>query len=454
MKLQSIQALRGVAALLVVVYHARSLEIAGLARIGSPETPLIGGLFASGFAGVDLFFVISGFIMVWVTRNTVLGPVSSTDFLFARFTRIYPVWWAAAALGLLYMVLSGGIALIDSSGVTIKPGAPEFQYLVNSFLLVPQAEFPVLLTGWTLIHEVYFYLVFAVILLLPRGFIPYALLAWGICVFAASMLGLPIPIAQSFLTLAVHPMTMEFIFGAAVGIMVTSGLVWRAGAITLISTLWLLAALGLQGTPSPYTLQWGRVLEIGLPCAALIYGVAGLNANGRLAWLVPAFAGGITAGLIFQLFELVPQSPFDARLGAVILAALVGGLAMLIVLWTGWLLGQARPGWLHAMAPAWRGLLAAIAHTGNWSYSIYLFHLFALGIVQRLMFRIAETSSLAPFLRLGAPGIYDNLVFLAGGVASTIAAGWLGYMIIERPGARVFGWLRRRMFGRRKFGFD
>ncbi len=446
MKLQSVQALRGIAALLVVVYHARALELAGLARSGSSETALVGGFFASGFAGVDLFFVISGFIMVWVTQDLRAGPVTSADFLFARLTRVYPVWWAAAGLGLLYMVLSGGVALIDSSGVAIKPGTPEYQYLLKSFLLIPQADYPVLLIGWTLIHEIYFYLVFALLLLLPRRFLPFALLGWGALVVAASLLGLSLPIAQNALTLAAHPMTMEFIFGAAVGLMVTSGLFWRPGIVTLLSTLWIAAAICLQGVPSTYTLQWGRVLEIGLPCAGLIYGMASLNDQGRLAWLIPALAGAVAAVLIYQLFGLDPASPFAVRRDAVILAVIIGGVTMLVVLWAGWLLGQARPGWLLATTPVWRGLLGTFAHLGNWSYSIYLFHLFALGILQRLMARTEVTSPLAPLFRLGAPGILDNLLFVIAGTAAAIAAGWLGYMIAERPAQAAFGWLRRRMF--------
>ncbi len=448
MKLQSIQALRGIAALIVVAYHAHALELAGIARASSAEPGLINGLFASGFAGVDLFFVISGFIMVWVTRNALSGPATSAEFLFSRLTRIYPVWWAAAALGLAYMVLSGGVALIDSSGAPVTPESPQFQYVLKSFLLIPQQDFPVLLIGWSLIHEIYFYFVFALILLLPRGWLPFALLVWGIAV--ASMLGLSIQIAQDLRALIVHPMTMEFIFGAVVGLMLTSGLVWRTGVVTLLATLALVATLGLQGEPTRYTLQWGRVLEIGLPSAALIYGLAGLDLQGRLAWLVPAFLGGLTATLVLQMFGLMPQAPLDARRDAVILAVLVGGLVMLIVLWVGWLLGQARPGWLMAMAPAWRSLLNAVSHTGDWSYSIYLFHLFALGIVQRLMARTEADSALAPWLRLGAPGSADNLVFLIGGLLSALAAGWLGYMIIERPAQFVFGWLRRRLFRHRR----
>jgi len=417
-------------------------------RISSSETPLIGGLFASGFAGVDLFFVISGFIMVWVTRDVSASPAASAEFLFSRATRIYPLWWAAAALGTIYLMLSGGAALFDSSGIAIRPGTPEYEYLIKSFLLVPQADFPVLLVGWTLIHEMYFYLVFALILLLPRRWITYALLAWGIAIVAASLAGLSQHIATTLLTVAIHPMTMEFIFGAMVGFLVTSGVIWRAGVITLIATLWLVAAIGLQAAPTEYTLQWGRVLEIGIPCAVLIYGLAGLDAQGRLAWLIPALAGAVVAAVVFQLIGLTPLSPLGARRDAAILAVIVGGIAMLVVLWTGWLLGQSRPGWLHAMAPSWRSLLGAAARTGDWSYSIYLFHLFAVGIVQRLMGRTSEDSPLAPWLRLGAPGILDNLLFFAAGTLTALAAGWLGYMVVEQPAQSASRWLRRLLFRR------
>lgn len=446
MKLQSIQVLRGAAALLVVLYHARSLEMTGIASAGSLEKPLINGLFASGFAGVDLFFVISGFIMVWVTEATRNGPGTSSDFLFARLTRIYPVWWVAAALGLLYAVVSGEFSL--APGASGPHGGTALDFSIKSFLLIPQEGFPVLEIGWTLIHEVYFYLAFALILLLPRTFMNWALLLWGIAVVGASLAGLTRHIAHDILTLVIHPMTMEFIFGAAIGRLVTSRLIWRAGLITLASTLWLVAGIALQGEPGNYTLLWGRVLEIGLPCAGLIYGIACLDAQNRLAWLIPALAGAVAGGLVFQLYGLDPQSPLEARQGAVILALAVGAVAMLMVLWAGWLLGQARPGMLLATAPFWRTLHKLAARTGDWSYSIYLFHLFALGILQRLMSRVSADSPLAPYLRLGAPGILDNLVFLVAGLTAAIAAGWLGYRLIERPAGHAFGRLRRRLLGR------
>jgi len=444
MKLQSIQVLRGAAALLVVLYHARSLEMIGIASAGSLEAPLINGVFASGFAGVDLFFVISGFIMVWVTETTRNGPATSSDFLFARLTRIYPVWWAAAALGLAYAVIRGELSF--GPGAPGPHGSTAFSFTLRSFLLIPQEGLPVLEIGWTLIHEVYFYLAFALILLLPRRLMAWALLAWGIAVVGASLAGLAHHIAHDILTLVTHPMTMEFIFGSAVGLLVTSGCFWRPGLVTLGSVLWLVAAISLQGVPGAYTLGWGRVLEIGLPSAGLVYGVACLNAQSRLAWLIPAGFGGLVSALVFQAFALTPDLALDVRLNAVILAVAVGAIVMLIVLWTGWLLGQARPGMLLATAPFWRGLHNMAARTGDWSYSIYLFHLFVLGILQHLMGRVSDDSTLAPYLRLGAPGIFDNLVFLIAGLTAALAAGWLGYSLIERPAGHTFGLLRRRLF--------
>lgn len=449
MKLPSIQVLRGAAALLVVLYHTRSLEMAGIAAAGGTEAPLVNGLFASGFAGVDLFFVISGFIMVWVTDAARSGPATSADFLFARLTRIYPVWWMAAALGLAYALLSGEVLLSDvQSGLQSPGGNAEFDYVLKSFLLIPQQEFPILLIGWTLVHEVYFYIVFALILLLPRQFMTWALLAWGIAIVGASLAGLSTHTAKDLLTLVIHPMTMEFIFGAAVGLMVTSGLIWRAGIVTLVSVLWLVAAIGLQGVPGEYTLLWGRVVEIGLPCAGLVYGIACLNLQDRLAWLIPAGFGALFSALVFQAFGITPDLPFDVRRSAVILSVIIGAVAMLVVLWAGWLLGQTRPGPLLATAPFWRALHAAGARIGDWSYSIYLFHLFALGILQRLMTRVSADSPLAPYLRLGAPGNFDNIIYAIGGLLAAIAAGWIGYQLIERPSGNLFSWLRRKLFRR------
>ena len=88
MKLQSVQVLRGVAALLVVLYHTRAHETRGIAHNGGGELAWLGGIVTNGFAGVDLFFVISGFIMVAVTYELKPGIQTALNFVFRRLTRV------------------------------------------------------------------------------------------------------------------------------------------------------------------------------------------------------------------------------------------------------------------------------------------------------------------------------------------------------------------------------
>lgn len=180
-------------------------------------------------AGSISFFVISGFIMVWVTHGQPHRPVASLDFLFARITRIYPLWWAAAGAMTLYAIVISPLMVDVTGGIDREEQALSAGYLIRSFLLVPQQDYPVLAIGWTLIHELYFYAVFALLMLLPRAFLPFAMLIWGGLVTAASLAGLTSPVATDFLTLVLHPMTMEFIFGVAAGLVVTSGIAWRGG---------------------------------------------------------------------------------------------------------------------------------------------------------------------------------------------------------------------------------
>ena len=85
--LHSIQALRGIAALLVVVLHSYVyLE----ARNIIPKVPT---LVDSGRAGVDIFFVISGFIMVLISGNSFGKPGAPQRFLIRRIIRIVPIYW-------------------------------------------------------------------------------------------------------------------------------------------------------------------------------------------------------------------------------------------------------------------------------------------------------------------------------------------------------------------------
>ena len=450
MKLQSIQILRGLAALAVVLFHIRSLEIKGIAANGMTETPIIGGLFTNGYAGVDLFFVISGFIMVYVTNGLREGFGTALDFLFARITRIYPVWWLFAGLMAVYMIVAHGLMSNGLGWGVISRSEPLIPYLIKSFALFPQGEHPILGVGWTLVHEVYFYLVFTVFLLLPRKWLPGLLFVWGCAVVAGSMVNLSGPLAVNIPALLFYPMTMEFIIGAAVGLAVTSGYAWRPGIMTLLAALWLMACLCYQGVETTSTLQWGRVLWFGLPCAALIYGVASLELAHRLAWLVPTTAGMLICGILYQLYGLSDTSPDAVRAGATLLCVIVGAATMLIVLWMGWLGGQAMPEKIYALGPFLKSMMARLVRLGDWSFSLYLCHMLVLSLLRRAFDALGHIPLLAPVFRLGHEGPLDNVAFVVAGVALSITASALAYKYYEKPCIIVFGRMRETLFHRKR----
>ncbi len=446
MKLQSIQALRGLAALLVVFFHIRSLELTSIASNGLTERAWTGGVFTNGYVGVDLFFVISGFIMVFVTRSATPGRAAAADFLFARATRIYPVWWAFAAFMAVYMIVVHGLSGMGQGWNEVSRGQPFVPYMLKSFFLQPQPAFPVLGVGWTLVHEMYFYIVFTAFMLLPRKWLPALLGLWGAMIVGGTLLGFASPYANTYRDLVFYPMTMEFILGGLAGYAITIGAQWRSGLVTLVATLWLLVAFCYQGLETRFTLEWGRVLWFGLPCALLVYGVGSLESQRRLAWLVPVVASFLVTVALYQMFGLDDASPDQARREATILAVTVGGMAMLAVLWFGWLLGQGAPDIVRRTMPVFQRILNIAAKLGDWSFSLYLCHMIVLSALRRAFDFAGRSDALAPVFRIGHPGPLDNLIFLAVGTAVSIVASWITYRIVERPCIILFGRLRIALF--------
>lgn len=143
-----IQYLRGFAALMVAAQHARFY-------FGSVSA----GWTDFGSTGVDIFFIISGFIMVHATRdasNFTGARYQALDFLIRRAIRVVPLYW----LALLY---NSKRAIVENS---VAPG------FINDFLFIPRENSerggeiaPSLPMGWTLNYEMVFYIIFAVAIL-------------------------------------------------------------------------------------------------------------------------------------------------------------------------------------------------------------------------------------------------------------------------------------------------
>ncbi len=258
MQLKSIQALRAIAAIMVLVSHLAQSELRFVTDAVSPIWMV------AGVSGVDLFFVISGVVMVLVTRGLpVANPQAIGGFLYARITRIYPVYWAfTLAMVAAYMILPGGL----TRGV-------EDLNLLSSLLLLPSSEPPVLAVAWTLVHEMYFYLAFAVILLIPARWLPAVLLGWMAGVFAGQLSGLNAANPATYIVF--HPLTAEFILGCFIGLMVMSGRRRFGGPFLALGVIWWIAAsvwLAPYDAFEDIPMGWDRVLSWGVPAALVVYG--------------------------------------------------------------------------------------------------------------------------------------------------------------------------------------
>ena len=198
-ELRTIQAARAIAANLVVFSHLFFVEAKYTASGILPAFTLY------GIAGVDLFFVVSGFIMVAVAGRD-RGPI---EFLWRRVTRIYPTYWLVSLMVLATTLIAP--TFVNSSITTPIS-------LWRSFLLVPDRTFPLLAVGWTLVYEMYFYLAFAIFLAL-RISVFVGLIAWGVLILIIGA-AFPDQIASSpVLRVVVSPLTAEFMMGAFVGML-------------------------------------------------------------------------------------------------------------------------------------------------------------------------------------------------------------------------------------------
>ncbi|NYF11336.1 peptidoglycan/LPS O-acetylase OafA/YrhL [Leifsonia sp. AK011] len=253
-QLQSIQVARGFAALSVVAFHALDSQPRYFSNIS-----VLPGFFNGGMAGVDLFFVISGFVMVLTTRGRHGKPREVGKFLWNRFFRIYPTYW-------FYFLLLLPVLILAPTWINASQGNQVD--LVASFFLLPSDLLPILLVAWTLTIELWFYIVFAVLLFLPEKVLPAALAVWFVVLVIVNWNG---PISASpFVEVPANAMAIEFIFGGV------AALVFRkvnlvAAAITAVAGLAIIVFFG-EATVSDLTAGPGlhRPLTLGLGFALLL----------------------------------------------------------------------------------------------------------------------------------------------------------------------------------------
>ena len=257
--LNSIQILRALAAGIVLLGHCFHEAEYIAERTGRP-VPFTSYL-DWGF-GVDIFFVISGFIMIYATADQFGAPGASLTFLSRRIVRVAPLYWLTT-LGIL------AVALVAPAFLNVP--IEGWRSTLSSLLFIPDVRGngevrPILAVGWTLNYEMFFYAVFACCLLLPlrRGVI--ALTAFLV---AFSLLGAIAALPTIPLTYWSNSIILEFLFGVLIGLACRSH--WSLSAQNAIALT--VIAFALAFALGPY---WGalkmlpRFIWAGIPAAILV----------------------------------------------------------------------------------------------------------------------------------------------------------------------------------------
>jgi exopolysaccharide production protein ExoZ len=255
-----IQVLRALAALMVAAGHAQ-FEVAGLAsRAGVPYAP-------AGWlpwpAGVDVFFVISGFIIVHAAASLHGRADARRIFLAHRIARVVPLYWLATTLYLALAWARPGLLGADGGGPA---------YLAASYLFWPMARAdgavqPLYSLGWTLNYEMAFYVLFALALPLGRR---------RAVVGVVALLGGLVVLGQAAGSLAVapafwsDPIVLEFACGAALALARQQGLRLPGPARLALAVAGLvLLSLAGEAPALPRCLAWGGPAALLVAAAAL-----------------------------------------------------------------------------------------------------------------------------------------------------------------------------------------
>jgi exopolysaccharide production protein ExoZ len=287
-RLDSLEALRGIAALIVVLHHACGTM--GLTK--NYGHVLFGDIFEPGQLGVDIFFVLSGFLIYYTNPLDGLSWDGIRKFFLRRFFRIYPTYWLICLfhLPLVYLIPSSGAPDLSRDLPTA----------LHSLLLLPYKTDPVLGPAWSLCFEVMFYAAFVVFLLNRRlGWILWA--AWAAGCLALKLQGLE-P-GGYYLRQGLSELVALFLMGMGVAGWVrrqttNSYAVWIALGTAIIGTHWY-----FEWIHGREAMVW-RHLTCGAGAALLVYGLACLDI--LRSPRIPAFWAAM--GLYSYSIYLLPRT--------------------------------------------------------------------------------------------------------------------------------------------------
>ena len=297
-KLLPLELCRGLAAVLVTCVHVgASIETHYGFEIGAVHN------FA---AGVDFFFVLSGFVMTYAHWNDIGRPERVKRYYIKRFLRIYPPYWIITGAIVLFYIL------VPSYGGQDRVDLPK---LFCSIFLLPYTTQPVVGQGWTLVHEMFFYGLFSFVIIFGhRAFIGFAF--WALCILLWQALHVSDyhadPLFAFPVSFYLSPFNIEFIFGVGVGLLVRRG--WRHFSRTLASTGIALFILGLIFVDYRVVGDLAARLAFGGSAAIAVLGLASLPSRLSVGMAATASVLGATSYSLYLLHPAVETVVIHALL--------------------------------------------------------------------------------------------------------------------------------------------
>ncbi len=260
----NIQVLRGIAAMMVVVHHA-------IGQIPGIEKTFV-GLFGHAnvwASGVDIFFLISGFVIAL----TIAKPkLSVTDFITGRIARIVPLYWVFTLL------LAAGALLVPSALKTTQITTPT---LLKSLFFIPHTNltftdqiWPILVPGWSLNYEMFFYAVVAVGLVAYRECLLSYLTTIFVTLVAIGLVSrFKAPIAVTY----VDPLMLLFLFGTVLAAAHQRGIFARHAWLTWCLLVGVLVLAGPQLSAKAGM----ETVQVFAGCTLIVTGALALEGQGR-----------------------------------------------------------------------------------------------------------------------------------------------------------------------------
>jgi len=313
--LYNLHLLRVIAALSVVYFHTTSVAGLNLAcDVGS--------------RGVDVFFVISGFIIAYI------GTSKPEQFLRRRLIRVVPFYWAAT------LCVFAMVALVPQY---FRSTTASVSHLFYSLLFIPHMSVtgemhPTLLLGWSLNFEMFFYVTFAVELALSRRRAPLYCVGWLVAFVAGIHL---LHVRSDVLEFYARPIVLEFCFGIGVFYLFN----WcserreklaRIGALKVLLVVLLLGGLVVLNLFEKWYPDTPRYLAAGIPAvfivasALLLERIYGVTTRNPAVYLLGEASYIIYLVHPYIVFAVLRMAVKDRELSLPVTVSLIAGLIALV----------------------------------------------------------------------------------------------------------------------------